>query len=434
MPGSLVDDNNQDYYNSNNLAKVDMNTINTMVYRILLKMITVGALDNPVCNTGGGCNSYLYSAVATNSAHVTLARTIASNSAQLLMNDKNVLPLDKLPAGSTIALLGSVCDSDYNLNALTSTWNLGNYYVLGGSGRVINPKTDHIVTGITARAQSLGYKVVSDKSNNVQSSLNLWKTATVAIVCGATTATEGDDRANLLVDQANFITQLLSYNNNNGNLPPVVVILQTPGPVLTNWRLKANAIVNMFLAGEQTANAWADVLFGVVNPSGRLPVTFPMNEDDTIPPCTGNTCPYQEGLNVGYRGMNNKGVAFPFGHGLSYTSFDYSWVQRPTNTGCKSGDVMCMTVSISNNGSRAGAEVPQVYLDFPSSAGEPQHQLKGFTKVGPLSPGGSMNVYFGLTSRLVSIWSGQWSEVRGQFMVYVGASSRDTRLTASVTI
>jgi beta-glucosidase len=429
MPGSLVDDNDKDYYNAGNLASVPINTINTMVYRILLQMITVGAFDNPVCAIPGGCNNYLYSVVATNPAHVALARTIASNSAQLLSNDKT-LPLDKLPSGSTIAVIGSACDSDYNLNALTNTWNLGNYYVLGGSGRVINPNTDHIVTGISNRAKTFGYKVVSDKSNNVQTSLNLWKSATVAIVCGGTTATEGNDRANLVVDQDNFINQLLS--NNNGNLPPIVVLLSTPGPVLTNWRAKANAVVNMFLAGEQTANAWADVLFGTVNPSGRLPMTFPLSEADTIMPCSGNDCPYREGLFVGYRGLINKQVAFPFGHGLSYTTFDYTWVQQPSKSGCQNGDMICMQVKISNNGTRDGSEVPQLYMDYPSSAGEPMHQLRSFTKV-PLKMGESATVYFGLNQRHLSIYQGGWNVVRGQFSAHVGASSRDTRLTASFT-
>jgi beta-glucosidase len=425
MPGSNVDDNNQDYYKASNLANVNMNTINNMAYRILLQMITVGAFDSPVCNTGGGCNNYLYSVVATNSAHVALARTIASNSAQLLSNDKT-LPLDKLAPGSTIAVIGSACDSDYKLNALTNTWNLGNYYVLGGSGRVINPNTDHILMGINARAKTLGYKVVSDTSNNVQSSLLLWKSATVAIVCGGTTATEGEDRANLVVDQDNFITQLLM--NNNGNLPPIVVLLSTPGPVLTNWRSKANAVVNMFLAGEQTANAWADVLFGDVNPSGRLPVTFPLSEADTIMPCSGNNCPYNEGLFVGYRGLTNKQVAFPFGHGLSYTTFDYLWVQNPTKFGCQSGDMVCMFIKLTNNGSRDGSEVPQVYIDFPSGVGEPTHQLRSFTKVS-LKAGEAARVYFGLTERHLSIWEGKWNVASGKFMVYIGASSRDTRLS-----
>jgi beta-glucosidase len=188
---------------------------------------------------------------------------------------------------------------------MTNTWNLGNYYIVGGSGRVINPNTDPIVKSLTARATKSGYKLVSDKSNNVQSSLQLWASSTVAIVCGATTSTEGNDRATLLVDQDNFITQLLASKQSK-NLPPVVVILSTPGPVLTNWRSNANAIVNMFLAGEQTANAWSDVLFGDVNPSGRLPNTFPDSEDDTIQPCTGSDCPYTEGLFVGYRGLANK--------------------------------------------------------------------------------------------------------------------------------
>jgi beta-glucosidase len=302
---------------------------------------------------------------------------------------------------------------------------------VGGSGRVINPNTDHIVTGITSRASKLGYKVVSDTSNNVQSSVKLWSSAHIAIICGATTSTESLDRNSLLVDNDNFISQVLS--SKNSNMPPIVVILQTPGPVLTNWREKANAVVNMFLAGEQTANAWADVLFGDVNPSGRLPVTLPLSEADTIRPCTGATCSYSEGLFVGYRGLVNKPVAFPFGHGLSYTTFNYNWQQQPSNSGCKNNDMICMSVTLQNNGTLDGSDVPQLYLDYPNSSGEPTNQLRGFQKV-HLTKGTSSSVYFGLDNRHLSIWSGQWTVVKGQYTAYVGRSSRDIRLKATFTV
>src|SRR5690606_29388018 len=104
----------------------------------------------------------------------------------------------------------------------------------------------------------------------------------------------------------------------------------------------------MFLAGQETGNAWADVLFGDVNPSGRLPVTFPVSEADTIEPCPGTTCDYTEGLFVGYRGMFGKDVAFPFGHGLSYTTFQYTWITPPGSNGCASGFVACMQLNIKN--------------------------------------------------------------------------------------
>jgi len=220
-----------------------------------------------------------------------------------LLSNSGILPFTTFPPGSTIGVVGSACNSDYNLGGLEGAWNLGNYYVLGGSGRVINPKTSTILQGIQARAQSLGYKVIFDGSNDVQKSLNLLQASTVGIICGGTTSTEGNDRHNLLVDQDAFISRVLALKSPTNH---VVVALSTPGPVLTNWRANASAIINMFLAGQETGGAWADILFGDVNPSGRLPVTFPEMESDTILPCPGNECPYSEGLFVGYRGLSKK--------------------------------------------------------------------------------------------------------------------------------
>jgi len=394
-------------------------------------MIIVGAFDAPVCNTGdGGCDHYLYEVVATNPDHAKLSRTIASNSAQLLSNS-GILPLDTLPPGSTIAVVGSACNSDYNLGGLEGAWNLGNYYVLGGSGRVINPKTTPILAGIQSRAQALGYKVVYDGSNDVGNSIRLLQGSNVGIICGATTSTEGNDRNSLYVDQDSFISRILSMKP-----VPVVVALQTPGTVLINWRGNASAIINMFLAGQETGGAWADVLFGDVNPSGRLPITIPISESDTIPPCTGGSCDYHEGLFVGYRGLHGKPVAFPFGHGLSYTSFDYVWISPPTTLNCDSGSVACLSFNVTNTGKRAGSEITQVYLDFPAGAGEPPAQLRGFQKI-TLEPGSQTTVKVGLTARQVSIWNiagKKWDMVHGEFVAYVGASSRDLRIKGAFTL
>jgi len=183
----------------------------------------------------------------------------------------------------------------------------------------------------------------------------------------------------------------------------------------------------MFIAGQETGNAWSDVLFGNVNPSGRLPVTFPASEADTIAPCTAHSCEYSEGLHVGYRGLASKTVAFPFGHGLSYTNFSYSWHMEPTTHNCNNSYVACMEVKLSNIGKLDGSEVVQFYLDYPRTVGEPNGQLRGFNKVF-LKSGSSTSLYFGLTSRHVSIWEKKWLKKNGVFFIHVGASSRDIRL------
>jgi len=244
-------------------------------------------------------------------------------------------------------------------------------------------------------------------------------------------STEGNDRDSLYVDNDGFISQLLQQKGSSR----VVVALSTPGVILTNWRGNADAIINMFLAGQETGGAWADVLFGDVNPSGRLPITLPNSEGDTIAPCGGDTCNYHEGLNVGYRGLGTKTVAFPFGHGLSYTTFTYAWVKQPTKTGCTSDQVICMTVSVTNTGNRDGSEVVQVYMDYPASAGEPAGQLRQFQKV-QIANHTTVTVDLGISQRGLSIWDvskNDWAVVQGSFVVNVGASSRDSRLRAGFT-
>jgi len=226
---------------------------------------------------------------------------------------------------------------------MTGQWDLGNYYILGGRGRVINTNTVPILNGIQARAKTLGYQVVYDGSNDVERSLSVLNSADVGIICGGTTSTEGKDRKSLFVDQEDFISQVLQRKKK-----PLVVALSTPGAFATPWSSSANAIVNMFLAGQETGNAWADILFGDVNPSGRLPVTVTLNGEGTIDPCNSDRCSYTERLNVGYRGMQG-GVAFPFGHGLSYTTFLYSWVKLPSSQACKPTDLICMVVGVKNS-------------------------------------------------------------------------------------
>ena len=127
----------------------------------------------------------------------------------------------------------------------------------------------------------------------------------------------------LLVDQDDFLSEIL-----DAALIPSVVVTLTPGAsVLTNWVDKADSVLNLFLSGEETGHSVADVPFGSVNPSGKLPVTFPLSEEYAVAPCrfTVKECVYDEGLLVGWRGLHERPVAFPFGHGLSYTTFTYDW-------------------------------------------------------------------------------------------------------------
>jgi beta-glucosidase len=181
------------------------------------------------------------------------------------------------------------------------------------------------------------------------------------------------------------------------------VVVNTPGAFLMPWAAQVPAILTAFMPGQEAGNAIADVLFGAVNPSARLPFSLPNKENEVgftpamypgLPPCPNYTCTngqramYSEGLQVGYRWYHAQNItaAFAFGHGLSYTEFDYSFAGKPPSKDK-------LVVVIANAGAVAGAEVAQLYISFPEQAGEPPRQLKvrGARKV-QVSPDGCIRV------------------------------------------
>jgi len=249
-----------------------------------------------------------------------------------------------------------------------------------------------------------------------------------AIAVLATTSSEGSDRPNLQLpaDQVNLATAMGNSNPNS------VALVITPGAVLVPFATSVSAVVLMFLPGQEEGNSFADVLFGNVNPSGKLPVTLP-NVDNEVGfstaqyPGINNEGSYSELLNVGYRwyAANKVTPKFPFGHGLSYTTFTYSNLKINGRT---------ISADITNSGPVAGAEVPQLYLNFPASAGEPPIQLKGFQKI-QLSPGAKQTASWVLSDRDLSIWDAnahKWAVQSGNFGVLVGASSQDIRLQGTL--
>jgi beta-glucosidase len=196
------------------------------------------------------------------------------------------------------------------------------------------------------------------------------------------------------------------------------------------WASQVPAIVEAWYPGEEDGNAVAGVLFGTVDPSGKLPVTFPASPAQTpvsspsqFPGVNGQV-QYSEGLDVGYRWYDATGTAplFPFGYGLSYTRFSFSHL---TVRGGAGRTPVTVSAQVTNTGTRAGAEVAQLYLGDPAAAGEPPRQLKGFQKVG-LRPGQTATVRFTLTRHDLSYWSdsaNRWVAPAGTFQVYLGDSS-----------
>jgi beta-glucosidase len=243
------------------------------------------------------------------------------------------------------------------------------------------------------------------------------------------------------VDQDQLIAKVAAAN------PNTIVVLNTGGPVLMPWLGQIKGLFEAWYPGQQDGNAIAAVLFGDVNPSAKLPETFPKSRAD-IPTQTQQQYPgvtepsgvpratYSEGLLVGYRWYDAKRITplFPFGFGLSYSSFRLRNLRlRSSRRGAASIEV---GFDVRNTSARAGAEVPQVYVADPHTIGEPPKQLEGFTKV-PLAPGRARRAIIRLDSRAFAHWDSathSWRVTPGCYGIMVGSSSRDLPLHAAAAI
>jgi len=269
--------------------------------------------------------------------------------------------------------------------------------------------------------------------------------ADVSVAFVAQFGKEGTDRPNLQFD--------LDTTSQNCQLPQekadamistvaksakqTVVVATAPGAALTPWRDQVDAIVYSYIPGQGYGAAIADIVFGVVNPSAKLTVTLPLAENDQK--MTKSQYPgvklvgeYSEGMFIDYRWYTQNKVtpAFPFGHGLSYTTFAYSDLSIDSAS-------QTVTATVTNSGSVAGAEVAQLYLGFPESADTPPVQLKGFVKTAALEPGATQTVTFKLKAIDLSVWDvtvHSWQPVMGTFGVTVGSSVADVRLSGSLNI
>ena len=220
--------------------------------------------------------------------------------------------------------------------------------------------------------------------------------------------------------------------------PHTVVVLNTGDPVtMTKWIERTPALVDMWYGGQEGGHALAAILFGDANPSGKLPVTLPKRYEDN--PAAANypgknlEVHYAEGIYVGYRYYDTKGVEpqFPFGYGLSYTKFAYSDLKLRKVEFAGKNPIWNFTVNVRNTGTRAGAEVVEVYVhDGHAKIDRPAHELKGFQRV-ELQPGETKAVEFSLDRAALSYWDPAmkaWHADPGTFEIEVGASSRDIRL------
>jgi beta-glucosidase len=263
-----------------------------------------------------------------------------------------------------------------------------------------------------------------------------------AIVAVRDFASEHMDRPSLVLpnQQVELIRAVVAAN------PNTVVVTMTGGPVETaSWEGDVPALLHAWYAGQEQGNALARLIFGDVNPSGKLPLSFPRSDSQTLHrgpedyPGVDGVVRYSEGIFVGYRGYDRRQLQpqYVFGHGLSYTTFEYSdlAVTLPGGVATQGVVVHCR---IRNTGTRAGAEVVQLYLGLPETMGAPPQQLADWAKV-HLEPGASQQLSFRLEAnsleRPFSCWDSelrQWRVAKGPVQVRVGASSRDIRLTGSV--
>ncbi|KAL3920372.1 MAG: hypothetical protein SGPRY_005274 [Prymnesium sp.] len=399
MPGTILNIDREQ------LSDTDLDQ---MVTRILRSMIKVGAWDweEGICLAPEGQNceqTQFEKPDATSAEHTALARQIASEGVLLLQND-GTLPLQATASQLLhIALVGSMCDAQ-SLTYPTSHWYDGDYYVIGGSSRVLS--TPEKVVTIKEGLQSMEHvKLTISSDDSVEGAIDAIRTpgVDVVIACGGVSSGEFVDRKNLEVDQHSFIVGLAAANAAATQPLPLVVVTIASGTIVTDFRTNATSHLHLFQSGQETGNAVADVLFGVVNPSGKSPVTFPLSADDALPPCPINECPNSENLFVGWKAYLNREVAYPFGHGLSYTKFAMRMEAPPK---LEQDESVILSVDVLNSGAVAGKTVVQVYLTFPNfqAIEEPELVLRKYQKTPVLQPGGSVKLDFTLSSRDMSIW------------------------------
>jgi len=364
--------------------------------------------------------------------HHTLARRVAGEGAVLLKNDGAILPLQQ---DTKIALIGRF--------AKTPRYQ-------GAGSSLINPnQLDNLydelakLVGDENLAYAPGYSEKGDQADDalVQEAVEVAKSADVVVICAGLTdlfETEGLDRKHMKMPLGHdALIQRIA-----GLHPKVVVVLSNGSPVEMPWVRDVPGILEGYLGGQVGGGAIADILFGVVNPSGKLAETFPIKLEDNPSyhyfPSGPSTVEYRESIFVGYRYYDsvNQDVLFPFGHGLSYSTFEYSDLQL-SQTQISDIDKLTVTLKVKNTGFVGGKEIVQLYVrDVEATAFRPEKELKGFVKVA-LKPGEVIDVTIELGQRAFAYYNADikdWHVESGTFEILVGASSRDIRLIANLEV
>jgi beta-glucosidase len=416
---------------------VPMAEVDDHVRRVLRSMFATGVIDDPpqksVPDVAGG---------------LEIAQKIAEASIVLLKNEPGQLPLDASKLHS-IAVIGAHADVGMISGGGSAQVDPpgGNAIMPPGKGRTTwQAKIWFPTSPLKAiRAKAPGADVQFDAGTDLASAAAVAKTAEVAIVFAYQWESEGMDLDNLSLPghQDDLIAKVAAAN------PHTIVVLETGSPVTMPWADQVSGIFEAWYAGSRGAEALANLIFGEVNPSAKLPITFPRREADLphldiakptvtkhfnsweemAPGLPAFQTNYDEGLKVGYKWYDaeNKPVLFPFGYGLSYTTFSYSALKVAP------GKNVHVNFTVTNTGNRAGAEIAQVYASLPANTGEPPKRLVGWSKLN-LGAGESKEVSVEVEQQYLSVFNvdgNAWVLTPGDYTFLVGGSSQDLPLKQS---
>ena len=363
-------------------------------------------------------------------AHHSIARKVAEGSMVLLKNEDGILPLK---SGAKVAVIGELAKAPRFQGAGSSVIN---------PTKLDNAYDELVKLGVDV-TYAQGYEKGKDEINSqlVSEAKNVAAKADVALVfVGLTEEFEGEgyDRENINMPSShnNLVSEIAKANENT------VVVLAGGSVVYIPWISEVKALLNSGLGGQAGGSAVANILTGKVNPSGKTAETYPLTFDDN--PTFGNypggpvVSEHKESVYIGYRYYDTaeKEVLFPFGYGLSYTTFEYSGIKLSAKE-INDTDTLKVSFTIKNTGDVDGAEIAQVYVaDKESTIFRPKKELRAFTKVF-LKAGESKEVTLELSKRAFAYYNvnlGDWHVESGDFEIMVGASSRDIKLTDTVNV
>ena len=408
----------------------------------IIEAVKRGELDEEVLNSAverlltiifKAVDSQKKDATYDREAHHQLAREVVRECMVLLKNENDILPLKK---EGVLAVIGAFAKNPK--------------YQGEGSSRVNPARIDNAYSEIikiagdsTRVLYAEGYRLDSDEINKdlIGEAIEKAKQSDIVVIFAGLPdkyESEGYDRKHMNIPQ-NHIRLIEAVAGVNDN---IVVALSNGSPVEMTWLSKVRAVLEGYLGGQAGGGATADLLFGIANPSGKLAETFPQklshNPSYLNYPGEENTVEYREGLFVGYRYYDAKDIKplFPFGYGLSYTSFSYNSISLDKKK-MSDSETVNVTISIKNTGNLQGKEIVQLYArDIKSSAVRPEKELKGFAKV-ELEPGEEKKVTFTLDKRAFAYYNvdiGDWYVESGDFEILVGSSSRDIALKEKINI